>query len=146
MGPVRYCIVLKTRCFCNRGLFADSLPRHLRNLQGALKNMPEMEERPQELKGEIFDLLFNSAEINKFAPKERSEYIKQMITIRDIVNQMATAEEKGEARGLAKGRAEGEANAMRKMAVKMLSAGEKVSRVSELTGLPLEEVTALQEG
>jgi len=73
-----------------------------------------------------------------------------MITIRDIVNQMATAEEKGEARGLAKGRAEGlaegEANAMRKMAVKMLAAGEKVSRVSELTGLPLEEVTALQEG
>ena len=104
----------------------------------------------QELKGEIFDLLFNSAEINKFAPKERSEYIKQMITIRDIVNQMATAEEKGEARGLAKGRAEGlaegEANAMRKMAVKMLAAGEKVSRVSEFTGLPLEEVTALQEG
>ncbi len=98
------------------------------------------------MKGEIFDLLFNSAEINKFAPKERSEYIKQMITIRDIVNQMATAEEKGEARGLAKGRAEGEANAMRKMAVKMLAAGEKVSRVSELTGLPLEEVTALQEG
>jgi hypothetical protein len=35
---------------------------------------------------------------------------------------------------------------MRKMAVKMLAAGEKVSRVSEFTGLPLEEVTALQEG
>jgi len=118
----------------------------LDNFCYALKNMPEMEERPRELKGEIFDLLFNSAEINKFAPKERSEYIKQMITIRDIVNQMATAEEKGEARGLAKGRAEGEANAMRKMAVKMLAAGEKVSRVSEFTGLPLEEVTALQEG
>ena len=87
-------------------------------------------------------MLFNCAEINKFAPKERSEYIKQMITIRDIVNQMATAEEKGHAKGLA----EGEANAMRKMAVKMLAAGEKVSRVSEFTGLPLEEVTALQEG
>ena len=130
----------------------------LDNFCYALKNMPEMEERPQELNGEIFDLLFNSAEINKFAPKERSEYIKQMITIRDIVNQMATAEEKGEAKGLAKGlakgraegradgRAEGEANAMRKMAVKMLAAGEKVSRVSEFTGLPIEEVTALQEG
>ena len=142
MGPVLYCIVLKTRCFCNRGLFADSLPRHLRNLQGALKNMPEMEERPRELKGEIFDLLFNSAEINKFAPKERSEYIQDMTTERDRANQLATAEEKGHAKGLA----EGEANAMRKMAVKMLSAGEKVSRVSEFTGLPIEEVTALQEG
>ena len=96
----------------------------------------------QELKGEIFDLLFNSAEINKFAPKERSEYIQDMTTERDRANQLATAEEKGHAKGLA----EGEANAMRKMAVKMLSAGEKVSRVSEFTGLPLEEVTALQEG
>ena len=85
---------------------------------------------------EIFDLLFNSAEINKFAPKERSEYIKQMITIRDIVNQMATAEEKGEARG--------RANAMRKMAQRMLKAGEEPSRVSEFTGLSQEEVLALQ--
>jgi flagellar biosynthesis/type III secretory pathway protein FliH len=120
--------------------------------------MPEMEERPRELKGEIFDLLFNSAEINKFAPKERSEYIQDMTTERDRANQLATAEEKGHAKGLAKGLAEGraegkaeglaegEANAMRKMAVKMLAAGEKVSRVSEFTGLPIEEVTALQEG
>ena len=94
------------------------------------------------MKGEIFDLLFNSAENNKFAPKERSEYIQDMTTERDRANQLATAEEKGHAKGLA----EGEANAMRKMAVKMLSAGEKVSRVSEFTGLPIEEVTALQEG
>ncbi len=36
----------------------------LDNFCYALKNMPEMEKRPQELKGEIFDLLFNSAEIN----------------------------------------------------------------------------------
>ena len=112
----------------------------LDNFCYALRKMPEMEERPKELKGEIFDLLFNSAEINKFAPKERSEYIKQMITVRDIVNQMATAEEKGEARG----RAEGEASAMQKVALKMLAAGEGPSRVSEFTGLSQEEILALQ--
>ena len=112
----------------------------LDNFCYALRKMPEMEERPKELKGEIFDLLFNSAEINKFAPKERSEYIKQMITVRDIVNQMATAEEKGEARG----RAEGEASAMQKVALKMLAAGEVPSRVSEFTGLSQEEILALQ--
>jgi len=113
---------------------------------------PEMDERPQELKGEIFDLLFNSAEINKFAPKERSEYIKQMITIRDIVNQMATAEEKGEARGLAKGRAEGEAKGRAEgeakvrleLAKSMLADGLDAAFVSKHTHLPLEEVTALQ--
>ena len=112
----------------------------LDNFCYALRKMPEMEERPKELKGEIFDLLFNSAEINKFAPKERSEYIKQMITVRDIVNQMATAEEKGEARG----RAEGGASGMQKVALKMLAAGEGPSRVSEFTGLSQEEILALQ--
>ena len=117
----------------------------LDNFCYALKNMPEMEERPQELKGEIFDLLFNSAEITKFAPNERSEYIKQMITIRDIVNQMATAEEKGEARGLAKGRAEGEAKAMRELAQSMLADGLDAPFVSKHTHLPLEDVLALQQ-
>lgn len=68
----------------------------------------------------------------KFAPKERSEYIKQMITIRDIVNQLATAEEKGEAK------------TMRKMASKMLAAGEDVSRVADFTGLTSEEISSLQ--
>ena len=113
----------------------------LDNFCYALKNMPEMEERPQELKGEIFDLLFNSAEINKFAPKERSEYIKQMITIRDIVNQMATAEEKGHAKGLA----EGEAKAMRELAQSMLADGLDAPFVSKHTHLPLEDVRALQQ-
>ena len=67
-----------------------------------------------------------------------------MITIRDIVNQMATAEEKGEARGRVEGLAAGEANAMRKMALRMLKAGEEPSRVSEFTGLSQEEILALQ--
>lgn len=128
----------------------------LDNFCYALKNMPEMEERPRELKGEIFDLLFNSAEINKFAPMERSEYIQDMTTERDIVNQMATAEEKGEARGLAKGRAEGEAKGLTKgraegeakvrleLAKSMLADGLDAAFVSKHTHLPLEEVTELQ--
>ena len=116
----------------------------LDNFCYALKNMPEMEERPQELKGEIFDLLFNSAEINKFAPKERSEYIQDMTTERDRANQLATAEEKGEARGLAKGRAEGEAKVRLELAKSMLADGLDAAFVSKHTHLPLEEVTALQ--
>lgn len=44
-----------------------------------MRNIPKMDGRPKELMGEIFDLLFNSAEISRFVPKERSEYIKQVI-------------------------------------------------------------------
>lgn len=108
---------------------------------------------PKELKGEIFDLLFNSAEINKFAPKERSEYIQDMTTERDRANQLATAEEKGHAKGLAEGRAEGkaeglaegEANAMRELAQSMLADGLDAPFVSKHTHLPLEDVLALQQ-
>ena len=64
-----------------------------------------------------------------------------MITIRDIVNQMATAEEKGEARGLA----EGKANAMRELAKSMLADGLDAPFVSKHTHLPLEDVLALQQ-
>ena len=96
------------------------------------------------MQGEIFDLLFNSAEINKFAPKERSEYIKQMITIRDIVNQMATAEEKGEARGRANGLAEGRAEARQETAAALLKMGMDAKTVSEATRLSTEEILSLQ--
>ena len=116
----------------------------LDNFCYAMRKMPEMEERPKELKGEIFDLLFNSAEITKFAPKERSEYIKQMITIRDIVNQMATAEEKGLAKGLAEGRAEGDAQARQETAAALLKMGMDAKTVSEATRLSIEEILSLQ--
>lgn len=105
----------------------------LDNFCYALKNMPEMEERPKELKGEIFDLLFNSAEINKFAPKERSEYIKQMITIRDKVNQLATAEAKGKAEN------------SRDIAIRMLEDGIDAAFISKYTQIPMAEILVLQE-
>lgn len=99
----------------------------LDNLCYALKNMPEMDCQPDNLKGEIFDLLFNSAEINKFAPRERAEYIKDMTTLRDITNQFATAEQKGEARGR-------EEEKMR-IARTMLAQGFDLDTISNLTGV-----------
>ena len=86
-----------------------------------------MDCQPDNLQGEIFDLLFNSAEINKFAPRERAEYIKDMTTLRDITNQLATAEQKGEA----KGREEEKL----KIARTMLAQGFDLNTISNLTGV-----------
>lgn len=66
---------------------------------------------------EIFELLFDSAEIAKFAPEERIRYEHDMTTERDIRNQIAYSREEGRAEGreqglaegLEKGRAEGKA-------------------------------------
>lgn len=67
-----------------------------------------------------------------------------MITIRDIVNQMATAEEKGLAKGLAEGRAEGDAQARQETAAALLKMGMDAKTVSEATRLSIEEILSLQ--
>ena len=59
------------------------------------------------MQAEIFELLFNSAEIAKFTPEEIVKYERDMTTERDIRNQIAYSREEGLAEGLEKGRAEG---------------------------------------
>ena len=75
----------------------------------ALHNMTALKSRPKEMQAEIFELLFNSAEIAKFTPEEKVKYERDMTTERDIRNQIAYSREEGLAEGLEKGRAEGKA-------------------------------------
>lgn len=56
---------------------------------------------------EIFELLFDSAEIAKSAPEERIRYEHDMTTERDIRNQIAYSREEGRAEGREQGLAEG---------------------------------------
>lgn len=51
-------------------------------------------------------LLFESAEIAKFTPQEKTKYENDMTTERDIRNQIATAREQGVEEGMEKGREE----------------------------------------
>ena len=90
-----------------------------------------MEERPEGAEGEIFDLLFKSAEIVNFAPKERKEYIKDMTTERDIKNQLAFAENKGKIEGI------------KQTARNLLKLKYEVEAISKATGLTIEEIRAL---
>jgi predicted transposase/invertase (TIGR01784 family) len=100
------------------------------------------------MQGELFDLLFNSAEITNFAPRERNEYLSDMLTIRDRVNQLASAErrgrEEGMAEGMEKGMEKGMENKAIEVAAKMLQKGIPVPEISELTGLPEASVLALK--
>lgn len=111
----------------------------LDNFCYALRNLSEMEEQPVEFKGEVFDLLFNSAEINKFAPNEKSEYIKDMTTQRDIANQFAYARKEGMELGMEKGMEQERVNNARNF----LHLGVAVDIISKATGLSEEEILAL---
>ena len=79
---------------------------NLEKLCYALHNMTAMKSRPPQMQAEIFELLFNSAEIAKFTPEEKIKYEYDMTTERDIRNQIAFGREEGRAEGRAKGRAE----------------------------------------
>ena len=114
----------------------------LDNLCYVLGHISRMEERPEGAEGEIFDLLFKSAEIVNFAPKERKEYIKDMTTERDIKNQLAFAENAGIKKGIEQGLLQGR-HALEETARNLLKMGLSVEDVSKATGLSLEEVKGL---
>ena len=72
---------------------------------------------------EIFELLFDSAEIAKFTAEEKVKYEYDMTTERDIRNQIAYSREEGLAEGLEKGRAEGKAEERRLIAQRLKQKG-----------------------
>ena len=117
---------------CKKALTSEA--SLLDDLCFALGHMSEFKERPEGLDGEIFDLLFKSAEIVNFAARERKEYIKDMTTERDIKNQMAFAVNKGREEGVT----------MTLKAVSMLKEGHSVHEVCEATGLTEDVVQALR--
>ena len=105
----------------------------LDNFCYALHNIGKMEERPAGLQGEIFDLLFSSAEITTFAGYEREKYFEDMTTKEDIQRMIAYAEDKG----------------MEKKAIEtaknLAALGVDMDIISQATGLSTEEVTMLQK-
>ena len=73
---------------------------------------------------EIFELLFSSAEIAKFAPEEKIKYENDMTTERDIRNQIAYSREEG--------RAEGKAEERRLIMKKLKDKGFSDEEIAEL--------------
>ena len=90
-----------------------------------------LKSRPKEMQAEIFELLFNSAEIAKFTPEEKVKYEHDMTTERDIRNQIAYSREEGLAEGLEKGRAEEKAE----VAKALKSMGFDADVILQSTGL-----------
>ena len=97
----------------------------------ALNNMDKFDEKPAGLVGEFFDLLFNSADLSKFAPEDKIKYENDMTTERDIRNQIAYARE------------EGKAEERLSLAKKFKEQGVATDVIVKATGLSKEEIVAL---
>ena len=103
----------------------------LDNFCYSLHNMQFLEKRPPQLRQEIFELLFEAANIATFAPEEKTKYDYDMTTERDIRNQIRYAEKKGKA------------EQSLEIARRMLKKGLDTNDIAEYTGLTEEQIKAL---
>ena len=97
----------------------------------SMHNMQFLEERPEDLRQEIFELLFDAANIATFAPEDKIKYEYAMTTERDIRNQIRYAERKG---------MEKEAE---QIARRMLEMSLSKDVIQQATGLTEEQIKAL---
>lgn len=110
-----------------------------------LHNIGKMEERPEGLDGEIYDLLFNSAEITNFTATEHQKYLEDMTTKEDIQRMIAYAEDHGKEEGRAEGEAKGRAEEKTEMALRFLELGVPMETVSKASGISIEELEKAQQ-
>ena len=113
--------------------------------------MHKLAERPAVMKAAIFERLFQVAEVEALPQKEKENYIKDMTTEQDIINQREYARKEGkaeglaegEANGLARGKIEGKAESQREIAKNLAALGMDPATIAKATGLSEEEVRKL---
>ena len=97
----------------------------------ALRNMQDLDSRPSGMDGEIFDLLFDSAELSIFTPTERIKYENEMTSERDIRNWIAYARKEGKEVGREEEKVE--------IAQKMMELGVDDATIIKITGVKPEQ-------
>jgi predicted transposase/invertase (TIGR01784 family) len=96
-----------------------------------LKNLAELTDRPVNFQEEIFNELFDVAEIANFSAIEQDSYQNSLKYYRDLNNVVDTSREEGRAEGRAEGKLE--------LLLKMLSI--KLGELSETSLTQLEEIS-----
>jgi predicted transposase/invertase (TIGR01784 family) len=79
----------------------DQLTTHFDKWLYLLKHLAELSDRPQPLQEEIFNDLFDAAEIANFSPTEQDTYQNSLKYYRDMNNVVDTAREEGREEGRA---------------------------------------------
>jgi predicted transposase/invertase (TIGR01784 family) len=100
-----------------------------------LQQLPYLQNRPKALQDRVFQKLFEAAEIAKFTPDEKSKYEESLKYYRDLKNVVDTSFDEGKAEG----KAEGKVEIARQMKLK----GMDSNLISEITGLPIDEIEKL---
>ena len=104
-----------------------------------IKNLYQLQDKPEALTEGIFRKLFDVAEIAAFTKEERYDYEESLKNFRDMYNTISSAERKGRAEGRAEGRVE-ERIAMAKS---LKLQGVDFEIIKTASGLSIEEIEKL---
>ncbi len=101
-----------------------------------LRNLNRLDRVPEKLKEQIFEKLFETAEIAKFTPEQVQSYEDSLKYYRDMKNSLDTAREEGKAEGIEEG--------IKRVALNALKMGKSIDEVVTLTGLTKDEVERMR--
>ncbi len=105
-----------------------------------IRNLNRLERIPNTLREQVFEQLFDTAEIARFTPDQVRSYEKSLKYYRDMKNSLDTAFDEGKEEG----KEEGREQRTYEIAREMLQDGDPVERVARLTGLDFETVEKLK--
>lgn len=104
-----------------------------------LRNMNKLDRIPDKLKEQIFDKLFETAEIANFTTEQVRSYEDSLKYYRDLKNSLDTARDEGKVEGMLEGIHEGKLEVARQAMKK----GMSVKDIIDLTGLSEREIENL---
>jgi predicted transposase/invertase (TIGR01784 family) len=110
----------------------DELENHFDKWLFVLRNLNRLDRVPEKLKEQIFEKLFETAEIARFTPDQVRSYEDSLKYYRDLKNSLDTARDEGIMEGI------------EKVAINALKMGKSVSEIIELTGLTKEQIEKLR--
>jgi predicted transposase/invertase (TIGR01784 family) len=109
-----------------------------------LRNLAKLERVPDLLREQIFEKLFETAEIARFTTDQVRNYEESLNVFRDIKNSIDTAKEEGEIKGKIKGVIEGENKKAIAIAKQMLIENEALEKIIKYSGLTIEEIQQIE--
>ncbi len=106
-----------------------------------IRNLNRLERIPDTLREQVFDQLFDSAEIARFTPDQVRSYEKSLKYYRDMKNSLDTAFDEGKEEGIEVG----EQNKERQIVINGLRQGLDKEMIAALTGLSLEAIEKISQ-
>ena len=113
-----------------------------------MKNLPKLKERPAWIQGDIFEKVFEIAELKQLTTEDMEKYEKSVLEYYDVRDAMECAREEGREegieKGIEKGRKEGVEEGIEKGIKKGREEGiEEVIQKSLQMNIPIEIITEL---